>query len=67
MIKFGKPLSAMAVIATMMGGCGKMGPLERPGPLVGAPSGVHPEATARGSPMRTIDPRNRNRPNTPPF
>lgn len=67
MIKFDRALWAMAATAAMLGGCGKIGPLDRPGPLVGAPSGDHPEATARGSPIRTIDPRNRHRPNAPPL
>ncbi|MDO8323969.1 MAG: hypothetical protein Q7T23_13620 [Phenylobacterium sp.] len=52
-------ISALALSATALSGCGKMGELERPGPIGQARSG----ADAGSAPMRsirTVDPRDRN-------
>ncbi|WP_310538593.1 hypothetical protein [Phenylobacterium sp.] len=52
-------IGALALSATALSGCGKMGELERPGPIGQARSG----ADAGSAPMRsirTVDPRDRN-------
>lgn len=46
-------------IALLLAACGKMGPLERPGPLVGNPPPDSPQATKHDTQVRTIDSRNR--------
>jgi hypothetical protein len=53
-------LGAVGVIAAGLAGCGKLGDLERPGPIFGsrksdADAGPSPSPT-----VRTIDPRDRN-------
>lgn len=58
-------LLAPAIIA--LAGCGKIGPLERPGPLVGEAKPNAPEVTARGAATQTVDPRNRSRRGPPPL
>jgi len=62
-------LRSLAVVltigATALAGCGKLGQLERPGPMAGRGSG----ADAGPSPartVRTIDPRNRDDRPAPP-
>ncbi|MDO8911463.1 MAG: hypothetical protein Q8N10_00325 [Phenylobacterium sp.] len=52
-------IGALALSATALSGCGKMGELERPGPIGQARSG----SDAGSAPMRsirTVDPRDRN-------
>lgn len=52
-------ISALALSATALSGCGKMGELERPGPIGQARS----DADAGSAParsIRTVDPRDRN-------
>ena len=54
------PLAKLATTDTLMalvglGGCGKLGHLERPGPAQGVDAG--PDATRA---VRTVDPRDRN-------
>ena len=44
--------------ALALGGCGKLGDLERPGPMRGAGSGADAGADP-GRAIRTVDPRNR--------
>lgn len=50
-------LAIVAVAGLALAGCGKLGALERPGPMLGKASGVDagPEP---GRAVRTIDPRN---------
>ena len=61
-----RPLVAIALIgAAALAGCGKMGPLERPGPMIGAGSGVDAGPNP-GRTIRTVDPRNRDDRPAPP-
>ena len=61
-----RPLVAIALIgAAALAGCGKMGPLERPGPMVGAGSGADAGADP-GRTIHTVDPRNRDDRPAPP-
>lgn len=54
-----RPLLAIALIgAAALAGCGKAGPLERPGPMFGAGSGADAGAVP-GRSIQTVDPRNR--------
>jgi hypothetical protein len=57
---------AALVAAAALAGCGKMGALERPGPMRGAGSGADAGADP-GRAIRTVDPRRRNdqAPDTP--
>jgi len=62
-----RTLAALALVATGLAGCGKLGALERPGPLFGGPG----SNTASGSedanrPVQTIDPRDTNVSPVPP-
>jgi hypothetical protein len=62
-----RPLVAIALIgaAVAVAGCGKLGDLERPGPMAGGGSG----ADAGPSParaVRTVDPRSRDDRPAPP-
>lgn len=52
-------LAAAGALALGLSGCGKLGTLERPGPLFGGKSDADagPEPTRQ---VRTIDPRDRN-------
>ena len=60
-----RPLVAIALIgAAALAGCGKMGALERPGPMTGRATGADAGADP-GRAVRTIDPRNRTRDDTP--
>lgn len=52
-----RPLAVLALVAISLAGCGKLGALERPGPMAGRGSGVDAGAEP-GSTIRTIDPRN---------
>lgn len=55
-------LAAALALAAALSGCGKMGALERPGPLFGATRGEAPGAAAKQDPSRpvqTIDSRRR--------
>lgn len=55
-----------AVAATvLLSGCGKQGTLERPGPLIGSAEEGRPEVTARGGGLKTVDPRNHSRSDSP--
>jgi hypothetical protein len=49
-------LAIVAVSAAALAGCGKLGDLERPGPMIGSGSGADAGAQP-GRSMRTIDPR----------
>ena len=52
-------IGASALIAAGLSGCGKLGELERPGPIFGGKSNADagPEPTRT---VRTVDPRDRN-------
>lgn len=50
-------LAVVAASAVALAGCGKLGDLERPGPMFGSGSGADAGADPNRS-MRTIDPRN---------
>jgi hypothetical protein len=52
-------ISAVAALAIGLTGCGKLGALERPGPIFGGKSNADagPEPTRT---VRTVDPRDRN-------
>lgn len=52
-------IGAAALLAAGLGGCGKLGELERPGPIFGGKSDADagPEPTRT---VRTVDPRDRN-------
>ncbi len=52
-------ISALAVTASALSGCGKLGELERPGPIGQARSNSDAGAAPARS-IRTIDPRNTN-------
>ena len=52
-------IGALALSATALSGCGKMGELERPGPIGQARSGADAGAAPMRS-IRTVDPRDRN-------
>ncbi|HVK41648.1 MAG: hypothetical protein K0Q62_891 [Phenylobacterium sp.] len=54
-----RPLLAITLIgAAALAGCGKMGPLERPGPMAGKGSGAD-AGPDPGRTIHTVDPRNR--------
>ena len=59
------------VLAAGLAGCGKVGPLERPGPMFGGPRPAAPaDAEASGQtdptqPIDTVDPRDRDRSTDP--
>ncbi len=60
------PLATIALIgAAALAGCGKMGELERPGPMVGKGSGADAGADPTRS-VRTVDPRTRDDRPAPP-
>jgi predicted small lipoprotein YifL len=60
------PLAAIAMIgAAALAGCGQMGDLERPGPMVGKGSGADAGADPTRQ-VRTIDPRTRDDRPAPP-
>lgn len=50
---------AATVLAIGLSGCGKLGPLERPGPIFGGKSNADAGADPTRA-VRTIDPRDRN-------
>ena len=59
---------AVAVLAgaLALAGCGKLGELERPGPMFGKAATDADAGSASSRSVRTVDPRNRNdRPATP--
>ena len=60
-------VAAIAVLtgALALAGCGKMGALERPGPLAGKGSGAD-AGSDPGRAIRTVDPRNRDDAPVPP-
>lgn len=61
-----RPLATIALIgAAALAGCGKMGELERPGPMFGRGSGVDAGAEPPRS-VRTVDPRTRDDRPAPP-
>lgn len=61
------PLAAIVVIGAALAGCGKMGDLERPGPMIGKGSGADAGANADSArTVRTIDPRTRDDRPAPP-
>jgi hypothetical protein len=51
-----RPLAICAIAALALAGCGKLGDLERPGPMVGRGSGVDAGADPTRA-VRTVDPR----------
>lgn len=57
------------ILAAGLAGCGKVGPLERPGPMFGGPRpATESEGTQRTDPTRpvdTVDPRDRDRSTDP--
>jgi hypothetical protein len=56
-------LIALGVLAAALAGCGKLGALERPGPLFGHPQAETNTTAPRQDPNRpvqTIDPRDEN-------
>ena len=64
----GAPL-LVAALAAGLAGCGKVGQLERPGPLFGAKTAADAEAAPRQDPNRpveTVDPRDRSTDNDAP-
>ena len=63
--------SALALAALVaLAGCGKMGPLERPGPILGdagaAPAAAPPAGQDPNRPVSTVDPRDRTTNPAPP-
>lgn len=52
-------LGAVALLATGLSACGKLGDLERPGPIFGGKSDADAGAEPTRS-VRTVDPRDRN-------
>ena len=62
-----RPLATAAVLGLLaLGACGKLGELERPGPLFGSGAeGAETDAAASRS-VRTVDPRNRDDRPAPP-
>jgi hypothetical protein len=53
---------AAAVLALALAGCGKMGALERPGPLFGSrTAGEEPAGRTAPPPVTTVDPRDPDR------
>ena len=51
-----------AVLALALAGCGKVGPLERPGPLFGsAPGTAKADEQSGPRPVTTVDPRDPDR------
>ena len=62
-----RPLAAIALIgATAITGCGKLGDLERPGPLMGKGSAGADAGASSTRAVRTVDPRNRDDRPAPP-
>ncbi|MBB3891656.1 hypothetical protein GGQ61_002384 [Phenylobacterium haematophilum] len=60
------PLATIALIgAAALAGCGKMGDLERPGPMFGKGSGADAGADPARA-VRTVDPRTRDDRPAPP-
>lgn len=65
-------ISSALVLAAGLGGCGKVGQLDRPGPLFGAERNTTKdadEALRKGDPTRpvdTVDPRDRSTDPAPP-
>ena len=66
-------LAAAAALAALLAGCGKMGALERPGPLFGNESATTRDADAANRqaqdpsrPVDTVDPRQRAADPAPP-
>ena len=61
-----RPLAMiLAISATALAGCGKLGQLERPGPMAGQGSGADAGAVPART-VRTVDPRNRDDRPAPP-
>lgn len=61
-----RPLAiTLAVSAIALAGCGKLGQLERPGPMAGKGSGADAGANPART-VRTVDPRNRDDRPAPP-
>lgn len=61
-----RPLAMIALMsAAALGGCGKMGELERPGPMMGQGSGADAGADPSRT-VRTVDPRSRDDRPAPP-
>lgn len=62
-----RPLVAIALIgaAVAIAGCGKLGDLERPGPMVGGGGGADAGPSPARS-VRTVDPRSRDDRPAPP-
>ncbi len=48
-----------AIVTLLLAGCGKQGPLERPGPLFGGPSRGIDQAQDLPAPVTTVDRRDR--------
>jgi hypothetical protein len=68
------PIGALALAVVLGGGlaaCGKMGELQRPGPLFGGPAPQHgpvqrTQAQDPNRPVQTVDPRDENATPAPP-
>ena len=62
-----RPLVAIALIgAATLGGCGKMGALERPGPMWGSGGSGADAGPDPARAVRTVDPRSRDDRPAPP-
>lgn len=62
-------LAAAAALSGVLAGCGKMGDLERPGPMFGPPSPAReqrPQQQDPNRPVQTIDQRDPNAPTPAP-
>ena len=62
-----RPLILAALAAALaLAGCGKLGELERPGPMFGKGATGADAGSASSRSVRTVDPRNRNHRPAPP-
>ena len=64
-------ITSALILATGLAGCGKVGQLERPGPMFGRASGAPGDREAArtqdpGRPVETVDPRDRSTDPSPP-
>lgn len=61
-------LAAAVALSGVLAGCGKMGDLERPGPMFGHPSAARERQPQQdpNRPVQTIDPRDPNAPTPAP-
>ncbi len=62
-----RPLAVLAVSALALAGCGKLGNLERPGPMMGGPRDTSTSAAPDPQrAVRTVDPRSHDDRPLPP-